>query len=396
MHHRTAPGVRGPPPRRYSDPTMGEGWYLEGVAADGSHVAYEIDVLPFGVGREAGNQLVVPALGLSRRHAELREEAGRLVLADLGSTNGTFVNRERLYGPRVLAENDVIHFGNAEFRLGRLGHPGSEPAGSALAEHTVIAPPGQTLSGHFVPHERQFLELLGGRGLSGAVQRIVGAQDGTQDGARDGAPFAYELLARGAHPALPASPVHLFRLAAQLDREAELSHAFREHGLRTLAGRLAGQTVFVNTHPREAFEDRFLASLAALRRDGVRLDLVIEVHETAVMEIARMRELAARLADMGVRFAYDDFGAGQARLNELGEVPAHFVKFDMALVQGIDRASPSKRKVVSDLVRLVHELGSVALAEGVETEAEARVCRDIGFELLQGYFTGRPVPIEQL
>jgi EAL domain-containing protein (putative c-di-GMP-specific phosphodiesterase class I) len=367
---------------------MDEGWFLEGVAADGSHVAHAIHVLPFVVGREAGNQLVVAAAGLSRRHAELRDEGGRIVIADLGSTNGTFVNRERLQGPRALAENDVIHFGNAEFRLGRAGAArDAGPATAPLGDHTVIAPPGQTLSGHFVPHERQFHELLSGHGLSGAVQRIVGAVDGR--------PFAYELLARGAHAALPGSPVHLFRLAAQLDREAELSRAFREHGLRTLAERLAGQTVFVNAHPKETFEDAFLAGLVALRRDGVRIDLVVEVHETAVMEIVRMRELAARLAEIGVRFAYDDFGAGQARLNELGEVPAHFVKFDMALVQGIDRAPPSKRKVVADLVRLVHELGSVALAEGVETEAEARVCRELGFELLQGYLTGRPVPIEQ-
>ena len=113
------------------------------------------------------------------------------------------------------------------------------------------------------------------------------------------------------------------------------------------------------------------------------------------MEVARMKELAARLKDIGVRFAYDDFGAGQARLNELGEVPAHFVKFDMGLIRGIDLASERKQKVVGDLVRLVLELGSVPLAEGVETEAEAEVCRLMGFKLVQGYLTGRPVPVDE-
>jgi EAL domain-containing protein (putative c-di-GMP-specific phosphodiesterase class I) len=359
------------------------GWFLEGVAADGSHVSHTIDTLPYGVGRDAGNQLVVPALGLSRRHAEISAAAdGRLRVIDLGSTNGTFVNRERIEGHRVLAVNDVIHFGNAEFRLGH----GQAPRPAAADEgRTVIVPAGQTLSGHFVPHERQFMELLGGRGLTCAVQRIVQAQTGQ--------PFAYELLGRASHPELPASPAHLFHLAAQLKREAELSRAFREHGVRALAMRLAGQTVFVNTHPDETFQDGFIASLQALPRE---IDLVVEVHETAVMEVEKMRELALRLKSIGVRFAYDDFGAGQARLNELGEVPAHFVKFDMGLVKAIDQASANKRKVVSDLVRLVHELGSMALAEGIETEAEALVCREIGFDLIQGYLTGRPVPIEQL
>jgi EAL domain-containing protein (putative c-di-GMP-specific phosphodiesterase class I) len=114
------------------------------------------------------------------------------------------------------------------------------------------------------------------------------------------------------------------------------------------------------------------------------------------METQRMRELGARLADIGVRFAYDDFGAGQARLNELGEVPAHFVKFDMGLIRDIHVASDRKQRVIRDLVKLVSELGSVSLAEGVEVEAEAQVCREMGFELIQGYLTGRPVPLEQL
>jgi EAL domain-containing protein (putative c-di-GMP-specific phosphodiesterase class I) len=107
----------------------------------------------------------------------------------------------------------------------------------------------------------------------------------------------------------------------------------------------------------------------------------------------RMHELAARLTDIGIRFAYD-FGAGQALLDELGEVPAHFVKFDMGLIRDSHLASDRKHRVVGDLVKLVHDLGSVSLAEGVETEAEAVVCRDMGFQLIQSYITGKPVMLE--
>jgi len=106
-------------------------------------------------------------------------------------------------------------------------------------------------------------------------------------------------------------------------------------------------------------------------------------------------KLAAGPHEIGVAFAYDDFGAGQARLNELSEVPAHFVKFDMGLIRGIDLASERKQKVVGDLVRLVIDLGSVPLAEGVETEAEAEVCRLMGFKLVQGYLTGKPVAVDE-
>lgn len=362
-------------------------WYLETMAPDGSRLSYEVLSLPFRVGRDAINELVVPARGLSRRHAELIEDvSGRLRLIDLDSTNGTFVNRQRISGSCLLSANDVIHFGNAEFRLGTRAADEVPAAPAFDPDRTQIVLAGRTLSENFVPFERQFMELLGGQGLSGAVQPIVDAVDSHL--------VAYELLGRSTHPDLPQSPTHLFHLAAQLDREAELSKAFRDHGIRELAPRLNGTTLFVNTHPKETFEEPFLQALERLRQAPDAPNLVVEVHETAVMEVARMRELAARLREIGVRFAYDDFGAGQARLNELGEVPAHFVKFDMGLIRGIHEASERKKRVVGDLVRLVLDLGSVPLAEGVEFDAEAEVCRQMGFQLIQGYLTGKPVPIE--
>ena len=362
---------------------MDKNWYLETVSADGSRISYDVDALPFTVGRDAANDLAVQAMGLSRRHAQIaRDSDGWLTVTDLGSMNGTFVNRSRIGGSCRLNQNDVIHFGNAEFRLGI--KVASEPA-AFDCERTMLVPAGKTLSEHFVPQERQFKELLGGMGISAAVQPIVDA--------RSGDIFAYELLGRGTHAELPRSPIHLFNLAGLLDCEARLSQAFREHGIRALGARFAGTTLFVNTHPKETFEESFLDALTLLCDDPTAPKLVIEVHETAVMEVQRMRELAARLNEIGVRFAYDDFGAGQARLNELGDVPAHFVKFDMGLIRGIHTASERKRRVVGDLVRLVIDLGSVALAEGVECEEEAEVCRDMGFQLIQGYLTGRPVSV---
>jgi EAL domain-containing protein (putative c-di-GMP-specific phosphodiesterase class I) len=365
---------------------LNEAWFLESVAADGSHVTQPIRKLPYRVGRDpALNDLVVDARGLSRQHAIIDlDPAGRLRVTDQGSTNGTFVNRERISGARVVAENDVIHFGNAEFRLGVEGGPDSVvPADS---ERTMIVPAGSSLSENFVRHERQFMELLRGVGLSAAAQPIVNASDGQI--------FAYELLGRCKHPELPASPMHLFHLATMLDREAELSQAFRRHGVPAIAPRLHGAKLFVNAHPSETFTEGFFTGLQQLRALPSAPQLVVEVHETAVVEVDRMRELAARLAGIGIPFAYDDFGAGQSRLNELSEVPPHFVKFDMGLLQGLHEAPERKQRMVRDLVAIVLELGSVPLAEGIELEAEAALCREMGFQLIQGYLTGRPMSVD--
>ncbi|HRL75911.1 MAG TPA: EAL domain-containing protein [Candidatus Accumulibacter phosphatis] len=364
---------------------MSTAWFLESVSADGSRITYNISQLPFRIGRDLDNDLVATVRDLSRHHAVLTEDlSGRLKLTDLDSTNGTSVNRQRLEGSCLLQENDILHFGGAEFRVGLR----TVTLPSFDQSMTMLAPPGSMLSEHFFVHESEFHELLAGQGLSGAVQAIADAASGTV--------VAYEFLGRARHPQLPSAPMPLFRIARSLSQEAELSEAFRGFALAVLAPRLNGFTLFANVHPKETFDAAFLAALRQARQRLPGLDLVIEVHESAVTEVRQLVELAARLQDIGVRFAYDDFGAGQARLNELGEAPAHFVKFDIGLVRNIHLASERKRRVVADLVKLVLDLGSVPLAEGIECAEAAATCREMGFRLLQGFHVGRPIAADDL
>ena len=66
------------------------------------------------------------------------------------------------------------------------------------------------------------------------------------------------------------------------------------------------------------------------------------------------------------------------------------MKFDMSLVRDIDSATPQRQQVVGSLVQMVHNLGITSLAEGVETDGEDETCRQMGFDLGQGYLYGRP------
>jgi EAL domain-containing protein (putative c-di-GMP-specific phosphodiesterase class I) len=97
------------------------------------------------------------------------------------------------------------------------------------------------------------------------------------------------------------------------------------------------------------------------------------------------------LEDLGMKLAYDDFGAGQARLNELVEARPDYLKFDRKLVAGLDAATPDRVQLVESLVQLARQLGIITLAEGIETAGEAATCRRIGFEMMQGYYFGRPI-----
>jgi EAL domain-containing protein (putative c-di-GMP-specific phosphodiesterase class I) len=120
--------------------------------------------------------------------------------------------------------------------------------------------------------------------------------------------------------------------------------------------------------------------------------ITLEIHEAAITDVDRMLELRSALTEMDIRLAYDDFGAGQARLVELIKVQPHYLKFDIALIRNIDQASSQQQQLVSTLVRMVRDLGVAPLAEGVETEGEAGVCTELGFELAQGYYFGKPAP----
>lgn len=80
-----------------SGPTPGAAFTLEG------------DQLT--IGRDSANEIVINDAEVSRRHARLTFQGGKYVLEDLGSTNGTFVNGQRLAGPRVLKPGEVVSFG---------------------------------------------------------------------------------------------------------------------------------------------------------------------------------------------------------------------------------------------------------------------------------------------
>ena len=124
--------------------------------------------------------------------------------------------------------------------------------------------------------------------------------------------------------------------------------------------------------------------------------LILEIHEATATRSEQMRQLRSVLQELQIGLAYDDFGAGQARLVELADVPPDYLKFDMSLVQGIGSATVERQKMVESLVQMTHELGIIPLAEGVEEQVDHDVCRQMGFSCGQGYLYGRPEPPSKL
>jgi EAL domain-containing protein (putative c-di-GMP-specific phosphodiesterase class I) len=190
--------------------------------------------------------------------------------------------------------------------------------------------------------------------------------------------------------------VELFQIGASLGVESELSRLFRQKALDSVLARGGLPMLFLNTHPSEVAEPGLLDSLTELQRHAPSQPITIEIHEAAVVKASCIAELRAGLREHGICLAYDDFGAGQARLLELGEMPPDLLKFDVRFVRDVDRAPDSKRRVLKSLVDIALDLGVKPLAEGIETAAEAAACIEMGFTHAQGYHFGRPVPIDRL
>ena len=352
-------------------------WFLSGQLDETqSKREFMINKVPFTIGRSSESSMHLPLACVSKHHAEiLRAPSGGLLLRDLGSTNGSFVNGKQVSGEVEIFENDLIHFAALVFRVG------VKQENENLGTHTISENVCDTALAMI-----QFERLISEGGLYPHFQPLVKLHDQSRIG--------YEVLGRSRLFGLQ-SPQEMFYAASQLNLEAQLSEAFRQRGVEIGTAFGPEANLFVNTHPTELDRPEFYQSLETLRKSAPNQRITLEIHEGSTTNLAMMRELCAVLADLNIQLAFDDFGVGRARLVELGEVRPDYLKFDMKLTKNLEHAPPKRQELVALFASLVNNLGIQTLAEGVET----RECHDIlvqmGFQLGQGFFYGRPSPISK-
>jgi diguanylate cyclase (GGDEF)-like protein len=157
--------------------------------------------------------------------------------------------------------------------------------------------------------------------------------------------------------------------------------------------------ISVNISPRQLAEpglaELVCDTLAATQTQPE--DLWLEITETTVMdEGASGPELLAKLKDIGVGIAIDDFGVGFSSLSRLKELPpVDAVKLDKAFIDGICTTAGDRAIAVAGIA-LARALGAVTVAEGVETAEQAALLRELTCELAQGYHFARPRPRDEL
>jgi diguanylate cyclase (GGDEF)-like protein len=157
-------------------------------------------------------------------------------------------------------------------------------------------------------------------------------------------------------------------------------------------------SVSVNVSPRQLRDPKVVDDDAAIVAEtGVEpARLTLEITEGAMMgdaEVALVHLTA--LKALGLRLAVDDFGTGYSSLSYLQLFPIDILKIDRSFVMGMDRG-PEESALARAIVRLAQSLRLVAVAEGVETNAQADLLLQLGCPLAQGYLYSRPCPAEDV
>ncbi|MFA5969262.1 MAG: EAL domain-containing protein [Sphingomonas sp.] len=210
---------------------------------------------------------------------------------------------------------------------------------------------------------------------------------------------AFEALLRWHHPKLGEIPPGKF---IQLAEEARLIGPIGEWVLRTACHEAASwpapTRISVNVSPEQLTSPNFVATVtSALANSGLAPErLELEVTESVFMqEGTGSSKVLEQILALGVKLALDDFGTGYSSLGYLSRIRFSTIKLDRGFVQGAANGKPEALAIIRAVVALAQTLGMATTAEGVESEQQHRMVIDLGCTNVQGYYFGRPLPVEE-
>ena len=236
---------------------------------------------------------------------------------------------------------------------------------------------------------RWFVKLLASDSVSVVFQPLISV-------ATSGC-VACECLVRGEQDGQEVGAESMLSNARILGLSHELDHAawraaFRQ-GHDLVKG---GQSLFLNLTPSSASNAAFHIekTKAMCREMGIEISqLVFEVTEAEkVNDFDQVKRVMEEYRNEGAKIALDDLGSGYSSILRLADLRPDYVKLDQRLVHEAhaDHLRSVLLKAVTDAA---HKLNIGVVAEGVETEDDLRFCVEIGVDLLQGHFLGRPEKI---
>jgi EAL domain-containing protein (putative c-di-GMP-specific phosphodiesterase class I)/ActR/RegA family two-component response regulator len=222
------------------------------------------------------------------------------------------------------------------------------------------------------------LALVDGPGASIAGEQIHG----------------YEALARAPAGSPLRNPEILFEYAARKERLLECDLMCIRAALRDAAPLGQKARLFINIHPRSLTSPdapkAILDTVTNSDRDP--RDIILELTEHhAIVNPAAFSTNLQRLRDWGFQCALDDFGVGYANLRLISEIRPDYLKISGYFCMGV-ADDPYRQVLIRNVARMTADLKIPVICEGIETEEEHHIVRNLGVPFGQGYLFSRPHP----
>lgn len=196
----------------------------------------------------------------------------------------------------------------------------------------------------------------------------------------------------------PITPVTAFEGVGSFEQQIWLDRLCRLlHVHNFVAQRQPDCWLFLNIHPavfmHAALQVRMLArAVEVVHQLGLPTHrLVFEVTEDVMARDDSFEEAVEAARATGCLLALDDFGVGHSNFDRIWRIRPEIVKLDRSLLMR-SRGSRRMARVLSQMVALLHECGSLVLLEGIETVEDAQLAMDADVDLVQGFAFGHPAP----
>jgi diguanylate cyclase (GGDEF)-like protein/PAS domain S-box-containing protein len=210
--------------------------------------------------------------------------------------------------------------------------------------------------------------------------------------------IGFEALARWLHPVRGfVPPGDFIPLAEESGLIVEVGDWILREACREAASWPVPLQIAVNLSPAQFIHGDLVGLVhSILLETGLAPDrLELEITEGVLIEdFDRGLALLRRLKALGVRVSMDDFGSGYSSLSYLQAFPFDKIKIDRAFVMNLGR-NPQSAAIVRAVIGLGHGLEMSIVAEGVETQEQLGFLAEEGCDAVQGYFIGKPAPIQQ-
>ncbi|MGB6406226.1 MAG: EAL domain-containing protein [Planococcus donghaensis] len=205
--------------------------------------------------------------------------------------------------------------------------------------------------------------------------------------------YAFEMLARFQNEdGSMIYPNEIFPAAKTRGRLYALDRVCRMTAVKYAAA-LNGTKAFINFIPTSIYSPEFClrSTIALSEKLGVNPNsLVFEVVETEkVDDIDHLKKILSYYKSRGFDYALDDVGEGYSTIELLADLKPKYMKLDMQFVQDV-ATDTKKQEIAKKFLEKAQEIGSIPLAEGIETRQDFDWLKQLGYQLFQGYYFGKP------